>query len=335
MVAQRQLTPPPYILYSKSCILNVRMIPLKEYSKLVKTFSLEHLFIDRQDLNNPSGSHKDLIIGNLILYYRKKNKNQFVISSSGNAAISAAYAVKNQPSIILHIFISSKINEDKKKRLEDEVKGSSNIHIYRSLLPKKEAWRLAKERGFQILRTSTDDMALEGYKSIGIGLLQQIAHNIADKEKKRFNEVYESMDTKDIALFIPTSSGTLIQGIYEDFKNAKINPIPQLHIVQTTKVAPMAREFDKDFKPSKTSKASAIVDTIAHRKIKVLEAVRESKGSGWVIGDKELVEAKKLLEETTDIKGASWDSLLALAGLMKAEKSGKTFKNVILIFTGK
>ena len=111
--------------------------------------------------------------------------------------------------------------------------------------------------------------------------------------------------------------------------------MPALNIVQTEYIAPIARELDSKFERKQSSKASAIVDTIAHRKPNVLKAVTESKGSGYVVSDETLEKAKNLLQETTTIRNASWDSLLALAGAIKAKEAGRTGENVILLFTGK
>ena|SRR3989338_3252058 len=296
------------------------MTPFEEYPTLAEKLGIKRLFIKREDLN-PSGSHKDRTIWPLLAYYARKGKESFVIPSSGNAAISAAYYLKhNDEKLRLDIFVSPEINKEKRERLSAAVENQEKIHIHLSPRAKSDALRFAREKNSELIRTSTDAIALEGYKVLARELLQNIGENL-DIEKDK------------VSLFIPTSSGTTVEGLFEGFKKLKI--MPALNIVQTEYVAPIARELDSKFERKQSSKASAVVDTIAHRKPNVLKAVRESKGSGYVVSDEALEKAKNLLEETTPIRNISWDSLLALAGTIKAKEAGRIEKNVILLFTGR
>ena len=106
--------------------------------------------------------------------------------------------------------------------------------------------------------------------------------------------------------------------------------------MQTTKVNPIAFAFDKDFTVTKTSIASAIVDRVAHRKIQVVRAVKESGGWGWVVGDDEIENAKLQITKLTGFDDVSPESAMALAGLKKALEKGFQVKDpVVLVFTGK
>ena len=98
----------------------------------------------------------------------------------------------------------------------------------------------------------------------------------------------------------------------------------------------MSQNFDKDFKLKKKSLAKAIVDKTAKRKTDVIRTLQESAGWAWVISDKELKKAKKIIENNTDITGISYDSLLSIAGLLKAQKNDWKFKGAVCcLFTGK
>jgi len=112
--------------------------------------------------------------------------------------------------------------------------------------------------------------------------------------------------------------------------------LPQLHIVQTTKVHPIASDFDKDFTSTKTSIASAIVDRVAHRKDQVINAVKESGGWGWVVGDEEIENSRLQIADLMGIKDISAESAMSLAGLKKAITHTHELREpIVLIFSGK
>lgn len=304
--------------------MEITPTPLEEYSELAAELGLQRLFIKREDMN-PSGSHKDRAIWSMLDHYYGSGEREFVISSSGNAAVSASYYLKNNKianDIKLNVFVSPKMPDDKKQRLNELL--TDTIVIHESSRAKSDAIKFAKENNFQLLRTSTDNLALDGYGILAGEISEQLSH----------------INSANVDIFIPTSSGTTLQGMYQGLKahlpiRANKKMMYHLHMVQTTKIHPIAKEFDREFEPSDSSHSFAITDTIAHRKGEVEHAVKSSGGSGWVVSDQELESARTLLEEKTDVKNASWDSLLSLAGLQKALKQGSSIENAVLMFTGK
>ena len=72
---------------------------------------IDNLYFKRED-KNVTGSAKDRAIPLQIVNLIKKNYTQAVISSTGNAAISAAYFCQ-QKAIDLTIFLSPKISPQK------------------------------------------------------------------------------------------------------------------------------------------------------------------------------------------------------------------------------
>lgn len=287
---------------------------LTSFPALAKTLGCSAVYIKRED-TNISGSHKDRAISHMLSSYIEAGVQEFVISSSGNATISAAsYIANHAPGKTLHLFISPNISESKLERLDAAIQGTRGIHIHESQRAKSEAIAFAKEYEAQLIRMSQDDSALEGYKQLGTELTEQL------------NAVQVS---GPVDVFVPTSSGTTAQGIHEGASTLKV------HIVQTTKCNIMAREFDATAEKTETSLAHAIVDQVAHRKPQVIAAVQESGGAGWVISDTELEQAKKVLEDHTDIVMPSYDALLSLAGLIKARATGTEIATAVLVFTGK
>ncbi len=297
------------------------MTPQNSYPKLAQALGVPEIIFKREDLH-PYGSHKGRSIPYMMEEYIKKGYSDFVISSSGNAALAAIHWAKNKK-VNLKIFVGKNIDKSKLNVLESnilspyqgEIKRGSDTKITLEQVdnPKQSAFLEAKNNYKVInLRQSTDDFALEGYKTL------------ADELKE--------MDNLE-AIFIPTSSGTTAQALGE------IMPNVQIHIVQTTACHPMAQEFDKIPLLSKEGSgvvlAGAIVDKIAHRKEKIVEIIKNSRGFGWIVTDEEIQNAMALVKKTTNID-ISPNSALSVAGLQKAIKNGWQWPGpVVCLITGR
>ncbi len=322
-----------------------KQTPLEKHDSLANKLNINNLIIKREDLN-PSGSHKDRGVWVMMEEYKKTGVSDFVISSSGNSAISSAYYVSrfgDDNINKLHIFISPRMPEDKKLRLDECVRNNKKIEIHVSERAKSDAFLFAKNNKYKLLRASTDDSALIGYRGLAIELYDQL-YSLLDygNERGEAEGGFANPDTRNWDIFVPTSSGTTLLGMHEGFELRKstiqtnMEIAPGLHAVQTSKCHTIVKKLGKDTAGSEVSLATAIVDTIGHRKERVVEAIKNSGGDGWVVNDKDLKNARDLLESNTDIKNASWDSLLSLAGLVKAlENRTSDINNAILLFTGK
>ncbi len=288
-----------------------------KHQKLAKTLGLEApLYFKREDLH-PLGSHKGRSIPHMIDTYLKQGKIDFVISSSGNAALAAGLYIKkynrmHKNKLTLQIFVGEKIDKEKEKTLTKVL--SKNITLIKSKNPKQSAFQIDKTGKAKILRQSTDDIALFGYKQLALELSK--IKNLS-------------------AIFIPTSSGTTAQGLHAAFKKLKLNP--QIHIVQTSACHPIAINFSptRCYTTTKKSIAGAIVDNIAHRKEIVIADIKNSHGFGWIADDQQIKDIIKLIEQTEKIK-LSPNSALAVVGLTQAIKSNWRFDGpAVCLITGK
>jgi len=320
--------------------------PLEEYKRLSRTTLSTRialvqrrasLLLKREDLN-PSGSHKDRALNPFLSNLIRAGEKEFCLSSSGNLAIAAAHLAQTDPSISFHLFLPNSLDARKRTRLAhtlglpfspqsplfsmvNSIDTAGNITYYFSRIPKTDAVKFSKEKKIRLLRSSTDEEMLEGYHQLAQELIDQAAHRPIG------------------SIFIAASSGTALVGLWEGFKKLQMTndklQTPQLHIVQSTKVHPMASNFDNDFTATDVSIAAAIVDRVAHRKPQVIEAVQASGGSGWVASDQEIEEARLHLIHTTNIEDVSPESAMSLAGLQKALRKGFSVKTpVVLVLTG-
>lgn len=286
--------------------------PLTLVPNLAKALGIKNrLYLKREDLH-PFGSHKGRSIPVMIETYLKKGSHDFVISSSGNAALAAAlYAKKyNQKNkkrpINLQILVGKNIEPEKLKLIKKLL--NKNILLTQTENPKQTAFQIEKNTNAIWLRQSTDDMALVGYETLA-------------KELAKVKNLQ--------AVFVPTSSGTTTEGLYLGFKKLKLKP--QLHIIQTTACHP----FVVGDINTAASLAGAIVDKVARRKQNVLKIIKQTKGGGWIASDEQIEQAIKLLTKTEKTK-VSPNSALAVVGLKQAvEKKKKFVGSIVLLITGK
>jgi len=313
--------------------------PQQSYPELNKALGVD-VYLKREDQHKYS-SHKGRSIPLMIKHYYKGRKikhedgteeltptfRNFVVSSSGNAAIASIHAIQahnrnNPEKLSLTIFIGSNIDPKKLKILTAIIE-DPKVKLQQVERPKQAAFQMEKENNtVKYLRQSTDDLALMGYFELA-------------QELNRIPNLQ--------AIFIPTSSGTTAQALGEAFENIEPSAWggkqnPQIHIVQTTACHPMvtgmANASLSDTNTTKHSIASAIVDNIAHRKEKVIEVINRSHGSGWIVTDDEIKQAQKLIKDTCNI-ATSPNSALSVAGLMKALQSGSKYNEVVVcLLTG-
>ncbi len=279
--------------------------PQPQAKKLATALGLTvPLYLKREDLH-PYGSHKGRSIPAMIDRYAKNGEVNFVISSSGNAALAAALFIKKlnrkrKNKLNLKIFVGKNIDKEKILSLRAQNGRGNLITVLQTANPKQSAF-LATKSGGCLLRQSTDNSALTGYA----GLAQELGRIEYLK-----------------AVFIPTSSGTTTVGLFRASRG-KV----QLHIVQTSACHP----FIKSDQPhAKSSLASAIVDKIGHRKKEILVTLKKSHGAGYIATDKEIKNAIKLAYQTEKIK-LSPNSALALVGLKQALENGWQPKGAVAL----
>lgn len=293
--------------------------PQNKAKKLAKTLELNtDLYLKREDLH-PYGSHKGRSIPLMMEKYIKDGWQDFCLSSSGNAALAAIYVIKKlnkktEDKFTLKIFVGEHVDAQKLKLIKKIASKDVTIIIEQVQNPKQSAFKLDKKNLAKNLRQSTDDTSLAGYESLATELSK--IKNLQ-------------------AVFIPTSSGTTAQGLYNGFKKLKIKP--QIHIIQTEACHPIVDEIKPKLPcpMSASSLASAIVDKIAFRKAEVAKAVHETHGHGWVASDTDLKSAIKLIKKTENIS-VSANSALSITGLTQAVKQGWKFDGpVVCLITGR
>ena len=191
---------------------------------------LENVYLKREDLNE-TGSAKDRAMLFQIENLIKQGFKTAVISSTGNAAISAAHFCKlNQ--IDLTIFVSPKIDQKKLDLLK-----KNGCQIFTSNQPISQSIKFSKKNHSYLLRQSTDPSALIGYQQIGQELITQLP--------------------QITSIFVPVGSGTTLLGISQSLPTIKIFAIkPEnttLTDALTVKYQPLKNKITSTVKNSKGS----------------------------------------------------------------------------------
>jgi len=283
----------------------------QELLKLAEKIGVPALFLKRED-EHPLGSHKGRSIPLMIDAYIKEGFKNFVISSSGNAALAAALHIKSVNSkssrpIALSVFTGKNIGQIKKEKLF--ALADKNILVEECERPLQKYTLATKKTDVKGLRQSTDVLALSGYVSLA----------------------EELSEIKDLsAVFIATSSGTTAQALGEyfvkhDFKIA-------IYVVQTQGCHPFASEFDFPAEGLFENIADAIVDKIAYRKDTLLALLEKLGGSGLICSDSEIRNAQQILKDnevTVSPNGA-----LAFAGLLRSISKDVKFNGAVACIIG-
>ncbi len=306
--------------------------PQTEAPEIAKALGIERLFLKREDLH-PLGSHKGRSIPPMIDMKVAEGAKDFAISSSGNAALAAVRHIQTRnatgDNLSLAILVGGHINEAKRRALAAEIT-DPRITIEENPRPLQTLFHMIKTDGKTSLRQSTDDEALVGYQSLA----------------------YEMAATPSLAaIFIGTSSGTTAQALVDYFMEQKqkmadnggtgATSVPQINVVQTIDVSPIADEFGHapDASDGASSLADAVIDKVAHRKEALVESLRAVRGSGWIASNDDIREAQRLLRDKASID-ATPNGALGLAGLIRALKDPETKKtlskgSVVCIITGR
>ena len=147
------------------------------------------IYFKREDFNL-TGSAKDRSLELQIKYLKNHNFLSAVISSTGNAAISAQYFCAKF-GINLTIFVSPCTDKSKLKLIANYIISSRPI---------SDAFKFSKKNHSYLLRQSTDPIALLGYQKIAQEIIKQLP--------------------QVSSIFIPVGSGTTLLGISQKIPNS-------------------------------------------------------------------------------------------------------------------
>lgn len=262
---------------------------------------IDNFYLKRED-QNITGSAKDRALPFQIENLKKLGFDSAVISSTGNAAISAAHFC-HENNINLTIFLSSTVSHSKLALLKQY-----NHEIIFSPQPISDAIKFSKANNVYLLRQSTDPSALEGYNQIGQDLITQLPQTTS--------------------IFIPIGSGTTLLGISQKLpKNIKIFG------AQSSANPTISKLFDSQFTPENRLITDALSVKFLPQKNKIIDVIKNSQGNCFTIQNEAIVYASSYLETKGII--TSLEGALSFAAYQKAIKNNfEVGEYPVILLTG-
>lgn len=254
---------------------------------------IDYYYFKRED-QNITGSAKDRAIISQIANLQKNNFQTAVISSTGNAAISASHFCQ-QAKIPLTVFVSDNINPKKLALIKAKTIISSK--------PISDAIKFSKNNNSYLLRQSTDPSALLGYQQIGHEILKQLP--------------------QVTSIFVPVGSGTTLLGIAQSIpRNIKI------FAVQSEFNPTITSHFDlRQFSPTVN-----LTDALTVKYLPLKNQILKIITSGITVANSDLIKSQHWLKEHN--LNVSPETALTLAGAQYAQTLFDIGQFPLIIVTG-
>ncbi len=300
------------------------MTPFFRADRLAKALGVEELYIKDDSVCHPTLSFKDRVVSVALSRARELGFDTAACASTGNLA-NAVSALSAQAGMKRVIFIPADLEAGK-------IVGSL---IYAPRL-------VAVEGNYdEVNRLCAEIAARTRWAFVNIN----IRPYYAEGSKTYAFEVAEQMNWKAPRhMVIPVASGSLLVKIWKGFKEFhKLGLIPQpqtkLYAAQAEGCAPIVTallegsDIIRPVKPKTIAKSLAIGNPADG--YYAADAIRETGGWGAAVGDREIVEAMKLLGQTEGIftETAGGVTLAALRKLLE-EKRIPRDEPIVLCITG-
>ena len=300
------------------------MTPFFRADRLAKALGVEELYIKDDSVCHPTLSFKDRVVSVALSRARELGFDTAACASTGNLA-NAVSALSAQAGMKRVIFIPADLEVGK-------IVGSL---IYAPRL-------VAVEGNYdEVNRLCAEIAARTRWAFVNIN----IRPYYAEGSKTYAFEVAEQMNWKAPRhMVIPVASGSLLVKIWKGFKEFhKLGLIPQphtkLYAAQAEGCAPIVTallegsDIIRPVKPKTIAKSLAIGNPADG--YYATDAIRETGGWGAAVGDREIVEAMKLLGQTEGIftETAGGVTLAALRKLLEERRIPRD-EPIVLCITG-
>jgi len=298
--------------------------PLLELGRLAGHLGVKKIWA-KDDGQNPTGSFKARGLGMAITRARTLGARGFVIPSAGNAGGAAAvYAARcGLPCVVI-----VPRGTPPAAVAEAQLAGAHVFTIEGSIATAgRVVAKVAPQLGWFDLSTLKEPYRLEGKKTIGLELAEQLEWRMPD------------------ILLYPTGGGTGLVGIpkgYEELRSMGwiSGQFPRLFAVQAEGCAPVVKGFDDGAEtttawenPTTHAAGLRVPSPFAGRQM--LRLLRETRGGAVAVSEKAIQEAQRLLARIEGIWTAP-ESAALVAALSQLKDGGEAIRDaeIMLIFTG-
>jgi threonine synthase len=298
--------------------------PLLELPRLAAHFGLRKIW-GKDEGQNPTGSFKARGLGMALTRARTLGARGFVIPSAGNAGGAAAvYAARcGLPCIVI-----VPRGTPPAAVAEAQIAGAHVFTIEGSIATAgRVVSRVAPLLGWFDLSTLKEPYRLEGKKTIGLELAEQLDWHMPD------------------VLLYPTGGGTGLVGIPKGYEELRAmgwlsGPLPRFFAVQADGCAPVVKAFASGAEtttawenPTTHAAGLRVPSPFAGRQM--LRLLRETRGGAVAVSETEIQDAQRLVARTEGIWTAP-ESAALIAALARLKDGGEVARDaeVMLILTG-
>jgi len=298
--------------------------PLLELPRLAAHLGIGKLWA-KDEGQNPTGSFKARGLGMAITRARTLGARGFVIPSAGNAGGAAAvYAARcGLPCVVI-----VPRGTPSAAVAEAQIAGAHVFTIEGSIATAgKVAAKVAPQLGWFDLSTLREPYRLEGKKTIGLELAEQLGWRMPD------------------VLLYPTGGGTGLIGIPKGYEELGAmgwlsGALPRFFAVQAEGCAPVVKAFADGAEtttawenPTTHAAGLRVPSPFAGRQM--LRLLRDTRGGAVAIGEAAIREAQRLVARTEGIWTAPESAaLVAALAELKDRGEGSRDAEILLIFTG-
>ncbi|HKC13927.1 MAG TPA: threonine synthase [Vicinamibacteria bacterium] len=253
--------------------------PLLPAPRLGTLLGLPHLFI-KDEGGNPTGSFKARGLSVAVSMARALGATDVCLPSAGNAGSAlAAYAARG--GLKAHVFVPADVA--RVFIMEAEAYGA-HVQTVPGLITDagRLCAQLAQEHGWYECATLKEPYRLEGKKTMGYELAEQMGWKLPD------------------AILYPTGGGTGLIGMWKAFQELEIMGFvgpsrPRMYAVQAEGCAPIVKAFSEGREEAPFWEGAK---TLAHGlrvpkalgDFLILKAMRESRGAGVAVSEAEIVQ---------------------------------------------
>lgn len=300
--------------------------PLLRCDRLAERIGLHNLTV-KDESRNPTWSHKDRLCCVSVSKALDFGAKTVTVSSSGNhGASTAAYAAKAGLDCVVFTLSNTPATFLTMMR-------SYGARVVPVSTPRGR-WalmeRCVKEFDWYPTGNYTWPMVtgnpygFEGYKTLGYELAVQHDWELPDK------------------VLVPTGAGDAIFGIWKAFHELQTElgftrKMPQMVSVEAASGAPIAKSLAKGLdyiEPVESRGTVALSIGTSTSGLHALKAVKESKGLAVAVGDREIMDAQRLLASTEGLYSEP-SAAASVAGAIKMAAEGQISKDekVVCIIT--
>lgn len=295
--------------------------PLIDVPRLADRLRVEKLWI-KDEGQNPTGSFKARGLVMAIARAAELGVTEVAIPSAGNAG-SAAAAYAAAANMRCHVVLP----DDTPRPIVEEIRAlGADVQLIRGLITDAAAivGTGVKEHGWFDLSTLKEPYRVEGKKTMGYELFEQLGGRLPD------------------AIVYPTGGGTGLVGMWKAFEEMEeLGWIgaerPRMISVQASGCAPIVRAWENEEEfaepwPDAHTYASGLRVPRAVGDFLILAGIRESGGAAIAVNDQQMEDAVRMVGSTTGIFAAPEGGATAAAIPLLLQRKLLDAKEEIVLF---